>query len=103
MDAKEYQMNIFGEFEEPVAFNKFPIPKKVRTPTPTGYAGIPGKGPSGESCKTCKHLHKRPHTAGSYHKCSLMSHTWTGGRKTDVIVKSPACQKWEPKEQENAS
>jgi hypothetical protein len=98
MDAKELQMNIYGEFEEPIPFYKLPLPKKVKTPTPSGYAGIPGKGPEGATCRTCNHLYKREHTAGNYHKCSLMSHKWTGGRKTDVLVKSPACQRWEPKQ-----
>ena len=95
MEAIEYQMNIYGEFEPQVPLCK--LPKKIKTPTPEGYASIPGTGPSCETCKTCKHLHKRPYTAGSYHKCSLMAHKWTGGRKSDVLVNSPACRKWEVK------
>lgn len=98
MEAKQYQMNIFGELEDVSPFHKLPAPKKARVdPKPSGYAATPGTGPSCETCRTCKHLHKRPYTEGSYHKCSLMAHTWTGGRKTDILVKSLACHKWEPK------
>lgn len=60
----------------------------------TGYAAPPGSGPTGETCRTCKHLvHKR--MAGTYLKCELMRSVWTGGGGTDVKAKSPACSQWE--------
>lgn len=62
--------------------------------TPRGYAWQPGTGPEGETCGSCKH-HVRRHFAKVYHKCDLVS--WTNGRATDILTKSPACKKWEAK------
>lgn len=59
-----------------------------------GYAAQPGTGPEGETCKTCKHL-RRKSLAKVYLKCELMRPVWTGGAKTDIKAKSPACAKWE--------
>lgn len=69
-----------------------------RTPAKknSGYAAPPGTGPSGETCKTCKHLFRK-RLAGTYLKCWLMSAVWTGGARTDVKASSPACSAWEPK------
>jgi hypothetical protein len=67
--------------------------KKRRDPTPAGYAAQPGTGPSGETCRTCKHLSANEQ-AKTYYKCGLMSRHWTGGRKSDVLVKAPACRHW---------
>jgi hypothetical protein len=30
----------------------------------------------------------------AYHKCEVMRQTWTGGRKTDILVRSSACSRW---------
>jgi hypothetical protein len=59
-----------------------------------GYAATPGSGPAGETCRTCKHLHRK-RLAGTYLKCGLMSAVWTGGAATDVKAGSPACSRWE--------
>ncbi len=61
---------------------------------PRGYAAPPGTGPGGETCKTCEYLY-RNQLAKTYLKCGLMHGAWTGGRKTDVLAGSPACEKWE--------
>lgn len=61
---------------------------------PRGYAGMPGAGPEGEKCKTCRHLTYNQ-CAKAYPKCGLMMRVWTGGRGTDILVNSPACEKWE--------
>lgn len=61
---------------------------------PDGYAAPPGSGPTGETCATCDHLVRRTF-AKAYLKCGLMRGHWTGGRKTDVLARSPACGKWE--------
>jgi hypothetical protein len=66
-----------------------------RGPIPSGYAASPGTGPEGETCGSCKHLF-RNQLAKTYLKCSLMRACWTGGRKTDVLSRSPACKFWEP-------
>lgn len=68
-----------------------------RDPEPAGYAGTPGKGPPGETCGTCRHLAGVRH-ARVYRKCGLMRGSWTGGRKTDVKVRSPACVRWVPRD-----
>jgi len=63
----------------------------------TGYAYPPGTGPSGETCKTCRHLTVR-RFANRYYKCGLVRAT--GGPATDVRLKSPACRAWEPEQKE---
>lgn len=71
--------------------------KKGRKPTqPRGYADHPGTGPAGETCKSCKHIH-RNEMSKTYLKCSLMRATWTGGAATDIKASWPACSKWEAK------
>jgi hypothetical protein len=61
---------------------------------PRGYVRPPGTGPQGETCGSCKHLvHKR--MGKLYPKCRLASAIWTGGRGSDVLVRSPACDRWE--------
>jgi hypothetical protein len=69
--------------------------KGSRDETARGYAARPGSGPAGETCATCKHLCRIRH-AKTYLKCGLVKHAWTGGPKTDIRAKSPACQLWEP-------
>ena len=61
-----------------------------------GYAATPGTGPTGETCKSCKHYsgHRtRPGTM--FRKCGLMESIWTHGPGTDIKAGSPACSKWE--------
>lgn len=60
---------------------------------PKGYAREPGTGPSGETCGTCKYLYRNEQVK-TYFKCELMSRYWTGGAKTDVRFRSPACSEW---------
>lgn len=63
---------------------------------PSGYAAIPGTGPEGETCGSCKHM-VRKRMGNVYRKCGLMRAHWTGGGKTDILAKSPACSRWEGK------
>lgn len=65
-----------------------------REPVPKGYATVPGTGPAGETCGSCGHHVERQY-AKIYHKCELMRAFWTGGRGSDILVRSPACAKWE--------
>lgn len=67
---------------------------KRKEPVPAGYAARPGSGPENETCGSCKH-HARKRLARTYHKCGLLRAIWTGGGKTDIRVRSPACAKWE--------
>lgn len=64
---------------------------------PRGYAAPPGTGPTGETCKTCKHIY-RNQQAKVYLKCALTRACWTGGGKTDIRARAPACSKWEKAE-----
>lgn len=69
-----------------------PIP---RGPRPSGYAGQPGAGPKGQTCRNCKFYAHQSGVAGSYPKCGLARASWTGGRASDILAKSPACQLFE--------
>lgn len=66
---------------------------KRRDETPRGYAARPGSGPEGHFCRDCRHL-VRKHAGNTYLKCWLMQRVWTGGPKTDIRAKSPACEHW---------
>lgn len=69
--------------------------KAHRKPTePRGYADVPGTGPAGETCGSCRHIHG---TGGKYLKCKLRQAGWTSGPGTDIRARSPACKKWEAK------
>lgn len=72
-------------------------PRQRKTPLPSGHAARPGSGPKGETCRTCGHL-TRIRRAKTYLKCMLMHEHWTGGGKTDVRAKDPACRLWEKNE-----
>lgn len=61
---------------------------------PRGYAGTPGSGPEGETCGSCRHRKNRVF-AKAYPKCALTRAAWTRSRRTDILVSSPACEKWE--------
>lgn len=58
-----------------------------------GYAGKPGTGPAGETCGSCKFRTEVRH-ARAYPKCELNRAKWTGGKRSDILVRSPACEKW---------
>ena len=62
---------------------------------PRGYFRPPGTGPVGESCGTCKHKTYVSGVAGRYIKCALAQFKWTGGRGSDILAGSPACEGWE--------
>jgi len=64
-----------------------------KDPTPSGHVYIPGTGPKGETCGTCAHLVRKT-MAKTYLKCGLNEANWTGGRKSDVLARDPACRKW---------
>jgi hypothetical protein len=56
-----------------------------------GYIMPPGTGPAGETCGSCRHIMR----TRRYRKCRLNEANWTGGFKTDVLARSPACSRWE--------
>jgi hypothetical protein len=71
-------------------------PEKGRRkdPVPWGYFAPPGTGPAGETCGSCEHSGRRGNVAGTYYKCALSRARWTGGRKSDILLRSPACSSW---------
>ena len=82
--------------EEIMLFNLPPVkqPKnKVK-----GYRGMPGAGPDGETCRTCKHSYYRQYSK-RYWKCALVKETHS--TTTDIRLKSPACQFWEGEDNAN--
>ncbi len=58
------------------------------------YADVPGTGPAGETCKTCKH-YGGVRLSRLYRKCELTKAQWTSGPGTDILASAPACSKWE--------
>lgn len=75
-----------------------------RKPTvKNGYAAPPGTGPEGMTCKTCKHKRSMESQGGTkrWIKCELRRATWTNGPGSDILAKSPACNKFEEREHGN--
>lgn len=76
------------------------VPKKRKLTKANGYAGLPGSGPEGETCKTCAFLVRRGGCTRIYLKCGKNRCRWTNGPGSDIKAGSPACQFWvkqEPK------
>lgn len=75
------------------AFPLYTGAKVVRTATKkNGYAATPGTGPDDETCKTCNHKTYHERTK-RYYKCDLVN--WGHGAGTDILLRSPACHRWE--------
>ena len=72
-----------------------PAPGKRREPTPAGYYAPPGTGPTGETYKSCEYSYLKGGVAGRYFNCRKALAKWTGGRKTDILLRSPGCSGWE--------
>lgn len=68
--------------------------KAIKKTVPWGYFHIPGTGPKGETCGTCRHA-VRFHQAKVWYKCGRNEVRWTGGRATDILIKTAACKYWE--------
>lgn len=62
-----------------------------------GYAAAPGTGPSGETCKTCKHLFRLRY-AKTYLKCAKARKV-TRGPGTDIRAGAKACACWQQREE----
>lgn len=72
------------------------VERRSRGGAAQGYAAKPGTGPKGESCNTCAHCRLRASRAARhFYKCHLLIGQWTNGRATDVVLRSPACARWE--------
>jgi hypothetical protein len=76
-------------------FGEVVIEPVERKSTPArGYVSPPGTGPEGETCKSCRHVVRRT-CSRVYYKCGLARSIWTRGRGSDILMGSPACEKWE--------
>jgi hypothetical protein len=56
-----------------------------------GYASVPGTGPLGRTCGDCQHAARFQR----YAKCELCRAAWKGSRKTDILLRAPACSLFE--------
>ena len=65
------------------------FPKKSRL-----TAGVCGRGPAGETCKTCAYLIRQKHSSKTFLKCGLMRHYWTHGPGSDIRAGWEACEHW---------
>lgn len=67
---------------------------KALYPTTGKYAGAPGSGPVGKTCRSCCHKvytghHRRP----THPKCGLTA--YTHGDATTIKTSTPACHRYE--------
>jgi hypothetical protein len=86
-------LDMFGQPVKEVQWSKLAGKPKRKT-IPRGYAALPGTGPHGETCGSCRHK-VRVAAAGHYLKCALVRRAWTHGMATDIRARWPACQRWE--------
>ena len=61
--------------------------------------GVSGRGPQGETCRTCKHKTYNSTGVNNYLKCGVMMHAWTNGPGTDIKASWPACERWRPQKE----
>lgn len=61
--------------------------------SPRGHVATPGTGPNGETCGTCEYIY-RNQLSKTYLKCALNRANWTGGAKSDIRARDPACSRW---------
>lgn len=90
--TRPLQATIFGgaELARPQRGKAPPRPAEAQ-----GYAHLPGTGPEGETCGTCAHC-TIVRFGRAIYKCGLMHARWSGTRRTDILVTSPACARFEP-------
>ena len=67
----------------------------VRVRHTRAYAGTPGRGPEGRTCKHCAHYCRVKYHNKIYRKCALLRNAWTHGPGTDIKASTPACQHFE--------
>lgn len=84
--------DLFGDVPEVLAGAPFEGKHHV---TPNGYVMPPGTGPDGETCGSCKHLCRFKTSSKSWAKCGANRGKWTCSRRTDIMVRAPACSKWQ--------
>jgi len=97
--------DLFGEapIQPPPSGQRGPKGGKHYT-RPNGYASMPGTGPAGETCGSCKYACRQRNYSGNKYwiKCELRRALWTSGRGSDILAGSPACEKWQQVPQSSA-
>lgn len=65
---------------------------------PSGIALIAHPG---QSCGSCNHrcLSPSDESTRNHWKCDIARDHWTHGRATDVLIRWPACQRWQPRKE----
>jgi len=72
----------------------FAKPRKNTILKGDGYAGTPGTGPAGETCKSCARLKRCDLTrTKTVYKCGLCKAAWKPS--TDIVLHAPACAFWQ--------
>lgn len=87
-------IDLFGQEIKPPDITRHTGKPKRKPTQPKGYAGIPGRGPDGETCRSCQHKTYREYDK-KYIKCALTRQRWTNGPGSDIRARSPACEYWE--------
>jgi hypothetical protein len=91
-------IDLFGERPESSPIGPKLGPKGGKHYTaPKGYAASPGTGPAGKTCHDCAHYVIVCGGVRSFPKCALAEARWTHGRGSDILVRSPACVRFEQK------
>jgi hypothetical protein len=72
---KDRERDLFGE-------------QRILIDNPSAYAGAPGSGPRGKTCRQCAQ-YVITGRAKKHRKCGLIN--WTNGAATDIKAKTPAC------------
>lgn len=85
-------IDLFGNNTKPAAVT--PSGRMKKKVVPNGYAWSPGTGPTGKTCGHCEHR-TATFTAKTFYKCRLAEERWARGRRTDILVRSPACKFFE--------
>lgn len=62
---------------------------------PRGYHGHPGSGPAGKTCGACQYCVKVRIYSRATPKCKQFRALWTRSRRSDILLKTPACQHFE--------
>lgn len=59
-----------------------------------GYAGTPGKGPTGETCGSCRFRQLAGRITRRYYKCGHERGYRSFSEASDIRLKTPACEFW---------
>lgn len=72
-----------------------PERKAKYKPHSHGWAGHPGQGPPGKTCKDCEFKFGMTPGNKKVWKCLKVKHLWTRSINTDITLKTPACEHFE--------